>query len=147
MTEAKVAHGWEHTNKKIYICPHISKEELTSTEAVSSSSTKNVLWPAIIWSLAPIRTKIRSTRESSRFSAGTSAPIWQRIWNQLPWTSNADIVIHMIEMVDYLSQYNGKTNLAQESWFTTHIWTSKNNKAGIPWPTYLNIIWYKWTLA
>ena len=34
---------------------------LTSINAVSESSVKNVLWPAMIWSLAPIPTKIRST--------------------------------------------------------------------------------------
>jgi hypothetical protein len=38
----------KHTSQQINACHHTSKEELTSTEAVSMSSTKNVLWPAII---------------------------------------------------------------------------------------------------
>ena len=50
---------------------------LTSINAVSESSVKNVLWPAMIWSLAPIRTKIRSTGDNSKLSAGTSAPTWK----------------------------------------------------------------------
>ncbi|RYR01799.1 hypothetical protein Ahy_B06g080669 isoform B [Arachis hypogaea] len=51
---------------------------LTSIVAVSESSVKNVLWPAMILSLAPMRTKIRSTGDKSKLSAGTSAPTCRR---------------------------------------------------------------------
>lgn len=48
--------------------------QLTSIVAVSCNSTRNVLWPAIMWSLAPILTKTWSTGVKSNSAAGTSAP-------------------------------------------------------------------------
>mmetsp|Transcript_21648 Transcript_21648/g.60053 ORF Transcript_21648/g.60053 Transcript_21648/m.60053 type:complete len:228 (-) Transcript_21648:1265-1948(-) len=48
---------------------------LWSIAAVSASSTKNVDWPVMMWSLAPMRTKMASTGERVRLSAGTQPPI------------------------------------------------------------------------
>lgn len=49
---------------------------LTNIDAVSVSSVRNVLWPDIIWSLAPIRMNILSTGDISKLCAGTLAPSW-----------------------------------------------------------------------
>ena len=59
--------------------------------AVSCISTMNVDCPRRIWSVAPTRVKIRSTRPTLASRAGTKLPIWARITMSAVWRRKVDL--------------------------------------------------------
>lgn len=124
---------------------------LTSIDAVSVSSVKNVLWPAIIWSFAPIRTKTWSIGDSWKLSAGTSAPTWINQANvkveiffffSFLWKVNK-----FSNKEKYLGQNGSQAYLTKQSWLSTHVGTGEKDKAGIIESTNSNVIGNKHTLA
>ena len=59
--------------------------------AVSCISTMKVDWPRRIWSLAPTRVKMRSTRPSLASRAGTKLPIWAISTTSAVWRRKVDL--------------------------------------------------------